>query len=125
MTENVAWSVNAGSPGGSIDASGSLALDAVTTVSVAIDAQSNEALDLQLADISKLSFLAITASAYDGTVKVAASGAGATEVALTGPLILFGASIGLLGSSLATLTLTNDAAASVAEVHILIGSKLL
>ena len=124
MPETLAWSFNAGSPGGSIDASGALPSDAVTVAAVTVDAGSNKALNLQLADLSKLSFIGLKSSLYQEKVKVKASGAGAKEIILSGPVILFGNAINLLGESLATLTVTNTDAANAADIEILIGSKL-
>jgi len=89
-----------------------------------VDPASNKALNIQLADVTKLSFLAVKSSLYGEKVKVKAAGNNAPEIALSGPLVMFGDAIGLLGTSLATLTVTNDDAATAAEVDILIGSTL-
>lgn len=124
MTESIAWSLNAGSPGGSVDASGSLEVDAVTIASTTLDPQASKALSLQLADIDKLGFLAVKSSLYAEKIKVKGAGAGAKEIKLTGPLVLFGGAVSLLGASLATLTITNDDAAASADIEILIGRKL-
>jgi hypothetical protein len=124
MGEALAWSFNAGSAGGSLDASGTLDAEAVTVAGVTVEPASNRALNIQLADVSKLAFLAVKSSLYGDKVKVKAAGAGAKEIVLTGPLVMFGGAIGLLGASLATLTVTNDDAAARADIEILIGSKL-
>jgi hypothetical protein len=122
--KKIAWSFNAGSTGGSIDAFGEVASESVTIAAVTVEAASNKALAFQLADISNLSFLVVKSSLYAEKVKVKPGGAGAKEVKLLGPLVLFGGAIGLLGPSLATLTVTNDDAAIPVDVEILIGRKL-
>ena len=124
MSESLAWSFNAGSAGGSLDASGSIDAEAVTVAGVTVDPASNRALNIQLADVSKLAFLAIKSSLYGDKVKVKAAGSGAKEITLTGPVVMFGGAIALLGPSLATLTVTNDDTAAKADIEILIGSKL-
>src|SRR5262245_43437101 len=70
--------------------------------------------------LSAVKLLIITASTYDGSVRFQTSG-GANAIALDGPVTLIGsAAVGLLGSPLDTLTLTNTAA-SPATVQILAG----
>jgi hypothetical protein len=122
--KKIAWSFNAGSTGGSIDASGDIASEAIMIAGITIDPATNKSLALQLASIDNLNFLAIKSSLYAEKVKVKPGGAGAKEVKLVGPLVLFGGAIALLGPSLATLTITNDDAAVAADVEILIGRKL-
>ncbi|WP_162894669.1 hypothetical protein [Rhizobium terrae] len=124
MSEKISWSVNAGAAGGSLVQSGSVDCEAVTTVSVSIDAGGSKALDLQLEDISKVEFLGIKSSIYDGKLKVKASGTGAAEIALTGPVLLFRGGVALLGPSFETLTVKNEHAADAASVEILIASTL-
>jgi hypothetical protein len=124
MPEAIAWSINAGSPGGSIAASGSLASEAVMIAAVTIDPASSKDLAVQLGDVSKIAFLAVKSSLYNNKVRVKATGAGATEVKLLGPLVLFGGTIALLGASLATFTIANDDAVTPANIEILIGQKL-
>jgi hypothetical protein len=125
MGNKLSWSLNAGAPGGSLDQSGSIDCDAITNVAITIDATENKALELQLADVSNLVFLAIKSSIYDKKVKIEASGAGATEIELSGPVFLYGAAIALLGPSLETLTITNTHATEAAEIDILIATKVI
>lgn len=126
MSEKITWSINAGSPGGSLAASGSVECDAVTTASITVDAAGgSKALDLQLADVTKVVFLAVKSSVYGGKVKVKATGAGATEITLTGPVFLYGAGVALLGPSLDTFTITNSHATEAADVDILIATTLV
>jgi len=132
MAEKLSWSVGVGSPGGGISQSGSFDTEAVTLASVSVNAQANKALTLQLAQIDKLSFIAVKSSVYSDKLKVKASGSGAPDIKLNGPLLLFGDSVKLLGPSLATITVTNDeptAAAGAppvapADIEIMIGQKL-
>jgi hypothetical protein len=124
MSEVIAWSVNAGSPGGSIAASGVLTTEAVTTAAITIDPAGHHDLALQLDAIDKLTFLAVKSSIYQEKVRVKAGAAG-KEIKLLGPLFLYGGAIALLGPSLATLTVANDDAANPANIEILIGQKLI
>ncbi len=102
---------------------GSLDCDAVTSVTISIDANTNRSLDLQLSDVSNVIFLVIKSSLYDDKVKIKASGAGATEVALSGPFLLYGSAIALLGPSLETLTITNSDSTNPVSIDILIATK--
>lgn len=124
MPDKMAWSINAGSSSGGIDASGSFDTESVMAASVTIDGASNKALALQLEVVAKLNFFALKSSLYDGKVTIKAGGAGAKDIVLHGPLVLFGAAVGLLGASLATLTVTNADATKPADIEILIGHKL-
>lgn len=121
MSEKIAWSINAGSPGGSLDASGTVETDSVTTASVSIDAGAESELALDLSDLDKVDLLAVTASAYGETLTVKAGDG--EETPLHGPLVLFRGAIALLGDSLATLTVKNDGDASV-DLAILVARKL-
>jgi hypothetical protein len=124
MPDKMAWSINAGSSSGSIDASGSLDTESVMASKVTIDAASNKALALQLDVVTKLNFFALKSSLGDGKVTIKAGGAGAKDIVLNGPLVLFGPAVGLLGASLETLTVTNAHATLPADIEILIGHKL-
>jgi hypothetical protein len=125
MSEVIAWSFNAGTPSGSIDNSGSFSSDAVVAASVTLDAAGTKALDLQMADLTKVKFVAVKSSLYNGKVTIKASGTGATEIALTGPVVLFGAAVALLGPSLDTLTVKNTDAGTSADIEILIACNLI
>jgi hypothetical protein len=125
MGETIAWSLSAGAPGGALSASGSFSADSVTLASVTIDAATNKTLTFQLEDVTKILFLSIKSSLYDGKVKVIAAGAGAKEIKLTGPVMLFGEGVALLGASLDTLKITNTDAANAVNVDVLIAAKLL
>jgi hypothetical protein len=132
MAEKLSWSVGVGSPGGSINQSGSLDTEAVTLASVSVNAQDSKPLSLQLSQIDKLSFFAVKSSLYSDKLKMKATGAGAPDIKLNGPLLLFGDTIKLLGPSLATITVTNDEPAAPAgappadpaAIEIMIGQKL-
>lgn len=125
MSNKISWSLNAGAPGGSVDNNGSIDCDAVTNIVISIDANTNKALDLQLADVSNIVFLAIKASFYDKKIKVKASGTGATEITLSGPVMLFGTAVALLGPSLETLTITNADTTNAVDVTILIATTVV
>jgi hypothetical protein len=124
MSQKLAWSINAGLPGGSLAASGTLDCDAVTTASLSVDAGGVKTLDLQLDDVTKVVFLAINSSFFGGKVKVKASGTGATEITLAGPVFLYGAGVALLGPSLDTLKVTNTHTTDVADIEILIATTV-
>lgn len=121
MTKSVSWSFSAGSAAGSLDTFGKLDIDAITAASIVVDPGADVDLSLQLANIDKLKLLAVSTGRYDGKVKVKGAG---SEVALAGPLILFGGGIALLGASIATLSVKNEDATQAAEVEILIGGEL-
>ncbi len=124
MSELLAWSLTAGAPGGSMDGSGSLEVEALTTASVTVAKASSADLAFQLSDVAKVSFFALTSSSYEGDVKVKGPDQNDAEVALTGPLILFGAAVTLLSASLATLKVTNDHPDQAVEIEVLLGQKL-
>jgi len=77
-----------------------------------------------LSDVSNVVFLAIKSSFYEDKVKIKASGTGATEVTLSGPVLLYGATIALLGPTLETLTITNSDATNPVDIDILIATKV-
>ena len=119
------WSFTAGSSSGiGLDDAGSMDLEATTAANIQLDAAMNNAtgLALQLADVNKVSFLAITASRYDGSVKVKADGAGDTD--LDGPLILFGEGVKLFAGDLSTLSVQNAHQTEAVTLSIVIGRKL-
>src|SRR3569832_1359759 len=122
MSKTLVWAVNAASESGGVSSGGSVNVTSVTSASVTVDVNASVDLDLQLADVGKLSFIAISASRYDGEVSVTPSGA-ATPLVLDGPLVLFGKAIALLGGTLATLKVTNGATAK-ARVDVLLGGEL-
>jgi hypothetical protein len=68
--------------------------------------------------------VAVKSSLYTGKVKVKATGTGATEFVMTGPVMLFGAAVSLLGPSLDTLTVKNEDATKSADIEILIACNL-
>lgn len=117
------WSLNIGSSDAAIADAGGLSVDALTKASVTVDAGADSALDLEHADLANLLLLAVRASRYDGTVSVKGPADSDPEIALTGPLVLHGAAVGLLGGGLATLTVGN-AGTEAADVDLLIGRAL-
>jgi hypothetical protein len=127
MPDSIAWSFNAGSGTGSgISGSGTFTADAVTTASASVDAGSSKTLDLQIADMTKVIALAITADRYDGSVSVKGAGASDATIALHGPLLAFGtAAAGRIASSLATLAVSAaNAPAQPAAIRILLATSL-
>jgi hypothetical protein len=124
MPDSISWSFNAaGSSGGTCKDNGKVAVDAILTAhrTVAKAPAAAEGLKLQLDTPAKVAFLAITSSANDGTVKIKATG---TEVAMKGPLILYGDAIGLFATDLTTLTVKNTGT-EAAELSILVGLNLV
>lgn len=117
------WSLNIGSSDAAIADAGGLSVDALTKASVTVDGGADRALDLEHADLANLMLLAVRASRYDGTLSVKGPAGDDPEIALTGPLVLYGAAVGLLGGSLATLTVSNGGA-DAADVDLLIGRAL-
>ena len=125
MSDTISWSFTVGAASGAgLDMAGALATEAATSATIdlepAMGAQSS--LALQLADVSKLNFLAISCTVLDGAVEVQADGAAVTK--LTGPLILFGDGIKLFAGSLATLKVQNKHATEAATLSVLIGRNL-
>ncbi len=118
MSETVSWSLTAGGVGSGIDVTGATIGDAIVAASVDLDAGSNErALTLQVDDVAKVKFLAISSDLLDGKVTVKATGS-ATE--LTGPILLFGKAVALFASDLTTLTVHNKSADNAAKLSVLI-----
>lgn len=121
MSETISWSLTAGGASGSgVNAAGATTGDATVSVSVDLDPAGPErALTLQVDDVDKVSFLAISSSLLDGKVTVKATGAAATK--LTGPILLFGEAVALFASDLTTLTVKNNSADKAAKLSVLIG----
>jgi hypothetical protein len=121
MAQNISWTYSADNSGGGINASGSTIVDAVISASVDLDAAMAQKKDLalQVDDVSKVAFLVIASSLYDGKVEIQATGTNPT--ALAGPLILYGAAVGLFASDLTTLKVQNKSAQTAATLSILIG----
>lgn len=121
MPETISWSLTAGGTSGStIQTKGFSSGDAIVSVTVVLDAGSAERdLTLQVDDVDKVEFLAVSTNLYDGKVNVKADGAVAT--ALTGPILLFGAGVRLFASDLTTLTAHNTSAVDPATLTVLIG----
>ncbi len=119
MSETISWSLTAGGVGSGINVTGATTGDAIVAASVDLDAGSNErVLTLQVDDVAKVTFLAISSDLLDGKVTVKATG-GATE--LTGPILLFGKAVALFTSDLTTLTVHNTSVDKAAKLSVLIG----
>jgi hypothetical protein len=121
MAESIVWSLTAGgTAGSSIQSSGKTSGEAIISVSVDLDAGSAERdLSLQVDDVDKVNFLAISSDLLDGKVTVKADGADATP--LTGALLLPGAAVKLFAADLTTLTVHNTSADKSAKLSVLIG----
>ena len=121
MSESISWSLTAGGTSGSIiQTKGASAGDAIISVTVELDAGSAERdLALQVDNVDKVGFLAISSDLQDGSVTVKADGANATE--LSGPILLFGEGVKLFAGDLTTLTVHNTSAAEGATLTALIG----
>lgn len=121
MSESISWSLTAGGTSGStIQTQGVSNGDGIVSVTVELDAGSAERdLTLQVDDVGKVGFLAISSNLQDGMVTVKADGANAT--ALSGPILLFGAGITLFAGDLSTLTVHNTSAVDAATLTVLIG----
>jgi len=124
MSESITWSLTAGgTAGSSIQASGVSAGDGIVSVSVDLDANGNARdLTLQVDNVDKVTFLAISSDLIDGKVTVKADGASAT--ALTGPVLLFGAAVKLFAGDLTKLTVQNTSPTKPAKLSVLIGLKV-
>jgi hypothetical protein len=124
MPESIAWSLTiSGTAGSAIQSAGQTTGDGIVSVSVDLEAGSDErALDLQVDDIDRVSFLAVSSSLTDGKVTVKADGP--AEIALTGPMLLIGPAAKLFAGDLSTLTVHNTSAADPATVKVLIGLTL-
>lgn len=121
MSENISWSLTAGGTAGSrIQTSGVLEGEGIVSVSVELDAGSTARdLTLQVDDVARVALLAISCNLIDGTVTVQADGPSA--IALTGPMLLFGAAVGLFAGDLTTLTVHNTSPDRAAKLTVLIG----
>lgn len=121
MSESIVWSLTAGgTAGSSIQSSGKTSGEAIISISVDLDAGSAQRdLSLQVDDVDKVNFLAISSDLLDGKVTVKADGATATP--LTGALLLPGAAVRLFAGDLTTLTVHNTSADKSAKLSVLIG----
>lgn len=121
MAETIAWSLTAGGTSGSaVQARGASVGDGIVSVSVELEAASSARdLLLQVDQVEKVAFLAISATLFDGSVTVKADGANAT--ALSGPILLFGDAVKLFAGDLTTLTVENASVVSAARITVLIG----
>jgi len=125
VAETISWSFTAGaSSGAGLSSNGTLEAEAVTAAVVSLEANMSDAADLamQLEDVDRIAFLAVSASLTDGSVEIQADGANPTP--LTGPLLLYGAAVRLFAGDLSTLKVQNKHATDAAELSVLIGSKL-
>lgn len=122
----LAWSMSLGGASGSnIAASGVVQADAVLTASSTLDPGTNHDLALQMDDVDRVVAVALTASRYDGSVSVKGGNANDPVLALSGPILAFGAAARRLAASLGTLTVTVAAApATPATVSILVATRL-
>ena len=125
MAEGVAWNFSAGGQSAGISQNGQFEGDSVTRATASVEDGSPAALDLQLADVTGVLMLAITASRYDGSVTIEGTGPGSPAIALTGPVIAFGAAVARIADDLTTLTCTVAGGADPAEVTILIARDLI
>jgi hypothetical protein len=123
---SIAWSISVGDASSAgVTGSGVLEAGAVTTASATIDAGANQTLNLQLADVTRVELLVVTCNRYDGSVTVQGGNAGDPALALTGPIVAFGAAAGRLASSLGTVIVTAAAAPPAsATVTFLIATTL-
>jgi hypothetical protein len=124
MTEPVSWSLTAGGASGAgVNAAGQTAGDATVSASLTLEAQTDPRdLALQIDDVAKVTFLAISSTLTDGSVGVRAGPGDFT--ALTGPILLFGGAVGLFAADLSTLTVQNTSATDTADLTVLIGLTL-
>jgi hypothetical protein len=125
VAETISWSFTAGaSSGAGLSSNGTLESEAVTSAVVALDANMSDPADLtmQLEDVDRIAFLAVSASIADGSIEIRADGADPTP--LTGPLLLYGAAVRLFAGDLSTLKVQNKHATDPAKLSVLIGSKL-
>jgi hypothetical protein len=124
MAQNISWTFSADNSGGGVSTSGATAVDAVKSASIDLDAAMTQKKDLalQVDDVSKVAFLVIASSLYDGKVEIQATGTNPT--ALTGPLIQYGPAVGLFASDLTILKVQNKSAQTAVTLSILIGLKV-
>jgi hypothetical protein len=123
---SIAWSISVGDAlGAGLTGSGSLEVGAVTTASGSVDAGANQALALQFDDVARVALLVVTCNRYDGSVTVRGGDAGDPTLALTGPIVAFGAIAQRLAASLGTVTIGAAAVpAEPATVTFFIGTTL-
>lgn len=119
MADSIAWSFNAAaSTGGSSKASGKTEVDGIMIVRTTVPVDATAAtLNLQLDSPDKISFLAITSSAYEDDLEITS---GDNTVKLTGPFVLHGDAVALFTTNLTTLDVKNETAGPV-ELTILVG----
>lgn len=125
MPQSYSWSYSGGSPAGAgVNIGGSFDVDGITTAEVQLtkNMSADRDLALQIDDVSKLAFLVIASSLYDGSVDVKADTA--TRTKLTGPLILHGTAVKLFAGDLDKISLKNVSATDVADIKILMGLTL-
>jgi hypothetical protein len=125
MQQSLSWSFNAGTTGGhGVNAGGALAVDAVFSASIVLDANMAQMKDvaLQIDDVDKLNLLVISSSLNDGKVELKADGSAVTMI--TGPLVLFGNAAKLFAGDLEKISLQNKSADKTADISILIGLAL-
>jgi hypothetical protein len=119
MSETISWSLTAGGVGSGINVTGATTGDAIVAASIDLDAGSAErALTLQVDNVDKITFLAISSDLLDGKVKVKATG---SDIELSGPILLFGKAVALFASDLTTLTVHNTSVDKAAKLSVLIG----
>jgi hypothetical protein len=125
MPDSISWSFNAvSSSGGTAKSTGKTDADATLSATKKVKkTNGNEALKFQLDTASSIAFLAVTSTFYHANLTIKASGAGATEVPLTGPFVLHGGALALFAADLTTLTVKNTSSTD-AEVTVLIGLNL-
>jgi len=125
MQQSLSWSFNAGTTGGhGVNAGGALAVDAVFSASLVLDANMAQMKDvaLQIDDVDKLNLLVIASSLNDCKVEVKADSN--TVTSITGPIVLFGNAAKLFAGDLEKISLQNKSADKTAEVSILLGLGL-
>jgi len=123
MTQKLTWSFSAGSASGALNTTGSTEVEAVFNATVDLDANMANAstLALQIDDVAKVKLLAISSSLNDGKVEVKGSG---SAIALTGPMVLYGAAVALFATDLSTIKVQNKSASVPASLTILVGLAL-
>lgn len=121
MSQLISWSLTAGGGAGAgINTAGTTPAEATISVTVPLPAGSAARdLALQVDDVDKVSFLALSSDRLDGSVTVKATAADAA--ALTGPMLLFGSAVKLFASDLTTLTVHNTASDADATLTVLVG----
>ena len=124
MAEAISWALNiSGTAGSPIQSTGQSSGEGIVSISVDLDASSAErTLDVQVDDMDRVAFLALSSSLTDGKVTVQADGP--DPIALTGPILLVGAAAKLFAGDLSTLKVHNTSAADASTVKVLIGLTL-